>query len=387
MRGFSFIPAISPAQLRAWRVVLACALALVAILSREMSWPRAAAVVVPAAAFAIGFWPRIAFAAMVAAFAWFTLLQSEQRSVHDLGLPVLTLIGLLRVPGHAPRAVASRAYGFAVWWPSLTLGLAMASAAYTKLQRTGFDWVTSGAVRYHFVMDSPNAPTDLGLSIAGSYPASVALSAAAIVVEATIIVGAFTASPRVRLVVFGALVALLLGFLLMQGVFWPLWWVCALALLPWHGRASTQQADSPTRGQVLAAIAVAAVQLVAAFGGIEREPYISNFPMYSTTYTDPAEFDQEMRARFTRIVDAGAATSWVLALPQDARSTLIRAAEGDRYSQDGRDLLCPRVPAGTSVVDVTIERRTFDWDNGRFTPDRRLALPPANLCAVCRTCP
>lgn len=387
MRGFSFIPVISPAQLRVWRVVLATALALVAMLSREMSWPLAAAVVVPAIGFAIGIWPRVCFAAMVAALAWFTLGQSAQRSVHDLSLPVLTLIGLLLVPWHAPRSGASRAYGFALWWPSLTLGLAMASAAYTKLQRTGLDWVTSGAVRYHFVMDSANAPTDFGLRLAGSYPASVALSAAAIVVEATIIAAAFTASPRVRLLVFGELVALLLGFLLMQGVFWPLWWVCALALLPWQGWTSAPDGESQTRSQLLAAVAVVAAQLVVMIAGIGREPYVSNFPMYSTRYTDTAEFDEEMRARFTRIVDAGAATGWVLALPQDARSTLIRAAEGDRYSQDGRDLLCPRVPAGTTVVDVTIERRAFDWDNGRFTPDRRLTLPPVNLCTVCLRCP
>ena len=257
---------------------------------------------------------RMVLAVIVAAFIWFTVAQSHRRSVHDLSLPMITLIGLL---------VADKR--FALWWPSLTLGGAFASAAYTKLVRTHFAWITAGAVRYHFVMDAQNAPTDLGLRIAGSYPLSVLCSLGAIVLESTIIIAALRPTRLVRLIVFGELMALLIGFWLLQGVVWPLWWVCALALLPWGDVASLK---TLTPAQMTVTCVFIGVQAFATFRDVEHEPWISNYPMYSTTQDSPAAFDDEMRQRFSRVVGATdpALTPRVLALSRDAQNTLMRMA-------------------------------------------------------------
>ncbi len=389
-----YVPSMSGDSLRLFRVLLAGCLIAVALFSSNinalsesrlaMAWITLCAI-----GFGIGWYPRIFFGGIVAAFIWLTLVEVERRSVHDLTLPVITMIGWLFVPWGAPRRERSPANGFALWWPSVTLGMAFASAAFTKLRRFGLFWITSGAVRYHFVMDAANAPSQAGLRVAGSYPASVLFSLAAVVLESTVILAAFMPAPAMRLLFFCEAAGLLFGFWLMQGVFWPLWWICALALLPWHARDEAAGASiHMTVPQYVIAGLFVLMQAIVTVAGIEREPYFSNFPMYSDTYNSTDEFDEETRARYTRVVSAEAGgtsfTDKVLALPQDAKSTLVRIAEGTRYSQDGLRDVCTRLDPVPPAVELTVERTAFNWRAGRFNPPRQMTLPPALLAEACR---
>ena len=151
-----------------------------------------AALLVAAGLFTIGLWTRWSYATFVAVFFLLTLVKLESSGAHDLGLPLVTFLGWLavpwgsglsiggwrlgRAPGDAGPDTASRVQGFAIWWPGFTLGVALLAAAYAKLRESGFEWITGGAVRYHFIADAGNAHVDWGLWVASHPWAAVLFS-------------------------------------------------------------------------------------------------------------------------------------------------------------------------------------------------------------------
>ena len=120
-----------------------------------------------------------------------------------------------------------------VWIPGFMLGLAFASAAYAKLTDGGLAWITSGAVKYHFIDDAATAPLTWGLWVAAHPPAAVLLSLGAILTEACFISIIFVRSPGYRLLLGGVGLSLTVGFYVFQGVLWPAWLMLFTALLPW----------------------------------------------------------------------------------------------------------------------------------------------------------
>ena len=199
--------------------------------------------------FALGVLARPAYVGLVSVLLTRAMVLLLRGGVHDWGLPLVTLLALLIVPWHHGPPVwrlrrqahgegaghrISRAYGFAVWLPGLTLGLAFAAAAYAKLHRNGLAWITDGAVRYHFVEDGLNAPVTLGLWVATQPAVAVALSLAAVFVEALFILVIFARRWEARaafgLVGFG----LMAGFWVFQGVHWWAWLLLFVAFLPWN---------------------------------------------------------------------------------------------------------------------------------------------------------
>ena len=133
----------------------------------------------------------------------------------------------------APRGTPQE-YGYTTWAPALVLGVVYFAAAFAKMRDTGLAWILNGTVKYHFLSDSPQAMVDWGLQL-GQYPRlAVALSFCAIAVESLIIVGVIARAYRYRLAAgFGAL-SLMAGFVLLQGIYWPAWWILLLSFLPWH---------------------------------------------------------------------------------------------------------------------------------------------------------
>jgi hypothetical protein len=88
----------------------------------------------------------------------------------------------------------------------------------------------------------------------------------------------------------------------MQGVFWPAWWALLLAFLPWNRIAAQRKRNaislptatvSPTPTWVSRVLVLlVGIQLTASLSGTEHEPLISDFPMYSHTYSSPASFNE-----------------------------------------------------------------------------------------------
>ena len=197
--------------------------------------------------FVVGLVPRLSLAVATAGLICVEGVLLSRRSIHDWGLPTMTMALMTLVPWNCGFGLSQMLRrwrgvreptpaippGLALWIPAFTMGVAFLAAAYAKLHTSGFEWITSGAVRYHFIDDSPNAPLDWGMRIATSDALSVAMSFGAIAVEATVWLVIWFSDWRVRLMLGAASASLLAGFFLFQGVFWPAWWTMLLAFLPW----------------------------------------------------------------------------------------------------------------------------------------------------------
>lgn len=359
-----------------------------------------------AAMFTAGLFTRSAYAVVVAGFSVLTLIVLESRGAHGLGLPLLTLLGWLAVRWGDGLSVDSQlwrqsvdpkpsvVYGFAIWWPGLTLGLAMLSAAYTKLASTQFEWITTGAVKYHFVTDHLGAKVDWGLLIATSPTLSVIVSAAAVLLEASLILVVLTPKPHLRLVTLGATIMLFGGFYLLQGVLFFPWILLLLALLPWSWLNERRELSRTKMShiQVAAVASMVTIQLVASLAAIEREPLVSNFPMYSGTFASTDEFDRNMEWRFTTLTEAtdengNSLLPAIRLLRQDDRISLFWLAEDRPVGPDRLSRLCDRYQninhSVPESISLNMVRGGFDWINGNFREQLPVKTKPIGLSHQC----
>ncbi len=382
-----------------------------------IAWLQGVAIA-SAACFTVGLVTRSAYGVFVATMFIATFVTLERRSAHDLGLPLIALIGWLtvrwgdglsvdrlvarvRAREHPPSGL-NAAYGFALWWPGLALGLALLAAAYTKMERSEWQWVSTGAVRYHFVMDASSARVDWGLWIASHYWAAVLVSLAAALTEAGMVLVALTARPSLRFLAFLAGAGLFTGLYLLQGIYWWGWLLLLLAFLPWQWldrRDRTIASARITKPQMAVAVTMVVLQLSASIVAVDYEPLFSNFPMYSKTFASPEAFDREMAWRLTRITevhdDAGTNVEPVVReLRDDDRATLLYLAESplslERMVDDEPDAiarLCASVDAAMPSIPTRIrlgvEREGFDWNQGRFFDFRPITVRDIPLRDVC----
>jgi predicted DCC family thiol-disulfide oxidoreductase YuxK len=205
------------------------------------------ALVCSLALFAAGVIPRVALAISAALLMVLTSVLVTHQSTHDLALPMVAMWLMVLAPWHEgfgiswmwrrwrgrPDPAGGNPRGLAVWLPPFAVGAAFLAAAFAKLDASGLAWVTGGAIRYHFIADAGAAPVTWGLSIASSDAASVALSLGAVLVEGLFWTVILFRHPVARLAFAAAGAAILAGFYLFQGVWWPGWWILMLALLPW----------------------------------------------------------------------------------------------------------------------------------------------------------
>lgn len=359
-----------------------------------------------AIAFAVGVRARLAYVVLASVLLVHALLLLLRRGVHDWDLPIVTLLALVAVPwGDAPPlwrlrggtgetgTATSRAYGFAVWLPGLTIGLALAAAAYAKIDRSGLEWITGGAVRYHFVDDGRNAPFALGLWVATHPGVAVLMSLGAVLVESLFILVVFVRGWRARGAFGLAGMGLMAGFFVFQGVHWWPWLLLFAAFLPWGPDGSTDHATVPSGGRDLTPVHAALVavlvlaQIYASYRAIEVEPLLSNFPMYSLTYESPDHFERSREQMLfeasgvditDRVREAmGASTLEALAQSSE-RSTVPdqELAELTEFRSRYMTLYGATPPA----IDVFLLRRNpFDWQEGRYLPERRERLGTVQL--------
>jgi hypothetical protein len=358
-----------------------------------------------AVSFIVGWKVRGAYPALAVTFFITTLVRLESRGAHDWGVPLVTILGWLAVPWRDGRPAIQQAksanenrpsYGFAVFWPGFVLGTALAAAAYAKLSISGVEWISSGAVRYHFVTDAQSAPLTWSLAIAASPSLSIALSALTILFEASFILLVFYATnPWRRLCTGLAATVFFAGLYLLQGIWWDPWLVVLLpAFLPWEwiSQSKTSPTDALSLQQRASVLALTVSQIVASVTAIEYEPLISNYPMYSHTYKSPAVFDRNMAWRYTNVtsvwVDGIDRIDQWPRLEESSQRWLLSLADGtDTPTPADIAVICTAVKNWNGMLPVVLSvkatRGGFDWPNGRFRPQEALNVQPIQLGKLC----
>ena len=355
-----------------------------------------AATLLAIACFAIGLQTRAAYIVAVAGLFISRLIDLHSNGTHDWDLPLLTLAVLTVVPwgdgfsldrrlprGSDDQRTRAQAYGLPICLPGLTSGLALAAAAYAKIANSGLAWITSGAVRYHFVEDAANAPVDWGLWVASQPHVAMLLSLGAVLREAGFIANVFVRSAAGRLAFGGAGLLFFAGLYMFQGVFWQPWIMLLVVFLPWtrlDGPAAVFAGHTslrPWHGLVIAF--VVSQQLVASLTATEIEPFVSHYSMYSGTYESPEAFE---RARYRKLqqlvfVAADADVTARIEAIEHAPENLLNAAEqtlrGEAIDEDLRRALAGlraeyrgRFGSDLQRISVSANRVLFDWTEGKF---------------------
>jgi hypothetical protein len=274
-----------------------------------------------------------------------------------------------------PPPGPSAGYGYVIWIPGFVLGVTFLAAAWSKVG-DGPQWILNGTVKYHFATDLNAALVSWGPALTASRPIAVAMSAAAVVVEAAVIAASFARSPAVRLWLGGSAAALLAGFALFQGIIWPTWWLLVLSFLPWPLIGPRGGASSLPRPQRAVIAAVLVVQVAASLRSIEIRPYLSAYDMYSATYASPAEYEASSNLRY-RLLVAGAdgRESELPGCVLDERAVRRIVDAGSTSQQLSRELSnyeCA-APNGGNTVRLVGDRRVFDFSAREFQWRRAVA--------------
>jgi hypothetical protein len=277
------------------------------------------------------------------------------------------------------RTGSPQEYGYTIWMPGVVVGVIFAAAAVAKLHESGIAWILNGTVKYHFLSDAASAPLDWGLRV-GLYPKlAVALSFAAILIEATIVFGSFARTYVYRAIAGIAGVGLLSGFALLQGLFWPAWWLLLISFLPWHRFASrstvepvnaSQTAARHMRLQPFIVIAFIAQQLVVSALRLEAGPAVSTYGMYSNTYDSPEAYESQSTTSYWLTSSDGRQCNVTERAARAVASA--RSGSGDASARDA----VQRCFGTTDVSRVEAEQRRarIDWKQWRPAGVTRLSL-------------
>jgi hypothetical protein len=297
------------------------------------------------------------------------------------------------------------------------------AAAFAKMRDTGLAWILNGTVKYHFLSDSPQAMVDWGLQL-GHYPGlAIALSFCAIAVETLILVGVGARAYRYRVAAGLGALSLMTGFVLLQGIYWPAWWILLLSFLPWHlvhpaarevsvphgpldrfsiRRRAEALASADTRtlkralyGETQTALALQsarppkfAIALVLALLGqqsivslmrIEAAPVLSTYDMYATTYGSPADYEHNAGQAYWIVgLDRAAKTHRCRISPIEAGKIERAGFAADRSLTEGLLRRCfdPSVPLQQVSLEAT--RVQVDWARWQLLdePVRTLLTDP-----------
>jgi hypothetical protein len=354
------------------------------------------------ALFVIGAITRVAFLMLTAAvFAW-AVLYTTRIGAHSISALMITLVCLTwsrwgdawsldawRRRGRAglvPRP--PQEYGYTIWVPGLVLGVTFAAAALAKLREGGLAWILNGTVKYHFLSDSSQAPTDWGLRLGLLPTLAVVVSFAAVAVEALVIVGVCSRAYRYRAAAGVAALAILTGFVVFQGIFWPAWWILLLSFLPWHairpGVAVTATAPplpartraGPHTAHVAIVLAIVGQQIVASALKAEIDPLISAYDMYSTTYRSPEDYERQSGTTYWLVVLRNDGTTESCVIDRSAAMRLSELIHGAADREEAAAILDSCVGSVGQIAAVSIEgRRTLvDWRRWRLAGEATIPL-------------
>jgi len=385
------------------------------------------AVIVLLVLFAAGLCARLAHGLAAAGLITIVLVwcHAGLTTIHVWLVCMCLLVCLLPVPWHhtsfgldewirrrrqrpSARGLSGKAYGYAVWAPGLILGSVWASAAYSKVEG-GPEWILGGAVQYHWVIDAAkDVPVDWGLWIATQPWAAVLMSFFGVFFEAIFIFSVFSRPAGVWRPLFAATgIPLLIGFYLFHGVLWWPWWLAYLLfVIPWahvadglHRLAggSLQHPAGPStlmRNPGLGLIHGVLIAGVCIHASLELPEGFGRFGSYSNTYASHEAFDEaNVIAPVSRLwVGFGSDEAVEVRNTNLDVSGLVAGLDPDQALPAG---VSERFRADVDIQDaislyrlregpppvrlvLTRQRRTFDWDAGRYaTPD-----PPQPVVSI-----
>ena len=355
------------------------------------------------ALFIAGALTRLSFAMLtVGAFAW-AVLFTTRVTHHAVSALMMTLLFLQSARwgdawsvdawrrGTPPPPGARRGYGYAVWVPSLVLGVVLAAASVAKLRESGLAWILNGTVKYHFVSDSTQAPVDWGLHV-GQHPwLAIALSFGAIVIESSVLIGVLSRGYAYRLAAGAAALSLLCGFELFQGLWWPAWWILLLSFLPWHlvPARRTRAIDSrpsladPVQRLGIAVVAVFLLQLVVSGLKLEVRPLLSTYDMYSTTYDSEADYAHKAGVAYWVVAYHADGSTHDCHVTASVAAVVSRAIADATESKDAAailDLCFASAAAPVARISVEGRGRTIDWQ--KWPPVEVVTTPMAGPIAL-----
>ena len=351
------------------------------------------------ALFIAGAFARPAFAMVtIGAFAW-ALLFTSRVTYHTVSSFLLALCFLQwsrwgdawSVDAwrhrHDPKPRGTpQGYGYTVWVPGLILGVVFAAAAIAKLREGGLGWILNGTVKYHFLSDSRQAMVDWGLHV-GQYPwLAVFLSFAAIAIESVVIFGVLSRTYRYRLAAGVAAMSILGGFVVLQGLRWPGWWLLLLSFLPWHlipsaGAPEPASRRRPVPRQAWAVIALVVLQVVVSAFRLEVTPLLSTYDMYSTTYASDAEYASKAGLSYWVIAEHADGTSEECRISRGAADTVSRAIAGSAW-KPAADVIGTCFGASAPILNVSVEGRRSAIDWAKWPPAEVVAVPLAGPVAT-----
>ncbi len=352
--------------------------------------------------FIVGAFTRVSFAlTTLGVFAW-AVLYTTRTTYHTVCALLVALLCLLwsrwgdawSVDAVWRRRGARRAtpkeYGFTVWMPSLVLGVVFAAAAFAKLRESGIAWILNGTVKYHFLTDSRQAMVDWGVQLGQYHWVAVLLSFGAIAIESFVIVGVLSRLYRYRFIAGISALSLLAGFSLLQGLFWPAWWILLLSFLPWHlvarhaggpERTEGPRIDlGPTRLLQPPAVAIVvvflAVQIVVSLLKLEVSPLISTYDMYSTTYGSTAEYEQKAADQYWLVATDDAMKLHQCRIGRADVDVIAAGAATTRDSGVATELIRRCFDPSIHIQTIAVEgsRVRVDWTEWRSEEPTRVRL-------------
>jgi hypothetical protein len=210
---------------------------------------------------------------------------------------------------------------------------------------------------------------------------AVALSLGALLVESLVLPAAVIGPWIVRLIAAAAVAAMLEGFWLFQGVFWPAWWILLLSFAPWHLIAPTGPPKLHAKAEAghyvrrfslrhaqAAVLALAVIQQCAASAmRLERPPLVSAYDMYSTSYDSPAQYPPTGGQSYWLIATMADNTTSACRIDDDDGRRLGASAES-AFIEDARGLLgsCFRDTQRIRALAVEEHQPRVDWTAGRY---------------------
>lgn len=345
-------------------------------------------VVVCGTLFVCGVFTRATFAlTTVGVFAW-ALLDTTRTTYHTISALLVALVCLqwarwgdawsvdAWLRRHQGPPAPSRAHGYTVWIPGVVLGLIFAAASFAKLRDSGVAWILNGTVKYHFLSDSRQAIVDWGLQLGQYHTAAVALSFGAIAIETLVIVGALSRRYVYRLIAGAASLALLAGFTLLQGLFWPGWWILLLSFLPWHLVAGASAGAGPSqRAPAGVVLGLLVLQAGVSMTRLEVSPFLSTYDMYATTYASAAEYEQKSGDAYWLVAADGAGSHQPCRISRREADVLTgQAVASDPAAV--RAQAVARCFGGVPPPELAVEstRARVDWTRWRLEEPLRMRI-------------
>jgi hypothetical protein len=184
--------------------------------------------------------------------------------------------------------------------------------------------------------------------------------------------------------------SILAGFVVLQGLRWPGWWLLLLSFLPWHLVRSTPPGVPELKSsrrvisrEVMAVTALFALQIVVSAFRLEVTPLLSTYDMYSTTYASDDEYASKAGLSYWVIAEHPDGTRDECRISRTAADTVSRAISGATQWKPAADVIetCG-FDESVPILNVALQGRRSAIDWARWPPAEVVTVPMAGPVAL-----